>query len=59
MANKLKNHLNDKEGYLISPKKFLIRGYEISRNHKIEVPLRPILSSINSLTVSGEQYFYN
>ena len=59
MANKLKNHLSDKEGYLISPRESLKRGYGIPKNHKTGVPLRPIVSSINSITVGGEQYLHN
>ena len=59
MANKLKNHLSDKEGYLINPKESLKRGYGIPKNHKPGIPLRPIVSSINSITVSGEQYLHN
>ena len=59
MANKLKNHLSDKEGYLINPKESLKRGYGIPKNHKPGIPLRPIVSSINSITVGGEQYLHN
>ena len=59
MANKLKNHLSDKEGYLINPKESLERGYGILKNHKPGIPLRPIVSSINSITVGGEQYLHN
>ena len=59
MANKLKNHLSDKQGYSINPRESLKRGYGIPKNHKPGIPLRPIVSSINSITVGGEQFLHN
>jgi hypothetical protein len=49
MANKLKNHLSDKQGYSINPRESLKRGYGILKKHKPGIPLRPIVSSINSI----------
>ena len=59
MANKLKNHLSDKQGYLINPRESLKRGYGIPKNHKPGIPLRPIVSSLNSITVGGEQFLHD
>ena len=59
MANKLKNHLSDKQGFLINPKESFKRGYGIPKNHKPGILLRPIVSSLNSITVGGEQFLQN
>ena len=59
MANKLKNHLSDKQGFLINPKESFKSGYGILKNHKPGILLRPIVSSLNSITVGGEQFLQN
>ena len=60
MANKLKkNHLSDKQAYLINPRESLKRGYGIPKNRKPGISLRPIVSSINSFTLGAEQFLHN
>ena len=56
MAHKLKNHLSDKDGYRINSRESLKRRYGIPKNHKSGIPLRPIVFSINSITVGGEEF---
>ena len=42
-----------------SRRESLKKGYGIPKNHKPGVPLRPIVSSFNSITVGVEQFLQN
>ena len=44
---------------MINPRESLKRRYGIPKNHKSGIPLRPIVFSINSITVGGEEFLNN
>ena len=48
--------MTNKDEYRTAPMENLKRGFGIPKNHKPGRPLRPIISSINSITVGAEEY---
>ena len=58
VINAIKPHLSNKDEYLLTPTESLKRGYGIPKNTKPNLPLRPIVSSLNSITNGGEKYLH-
>ena len=59
VINEIKPNLSNKNEYLLTPTESLKRGYGIPKNTKPNLPLRPIVSSLNSITNGGEKYLHN
>ena len=57
MIKELEQFIGPKKYKHIQPKEGLKSGYGILKKHKINEPLRPIISSINSITTGLEEYF--
>ena len=56
LINSFSPYLSNKDDYKIKPIENLKRGYGIIKNHKNNLPLRPIVASINSITSGVEEY---
>ena len=56
ILNTMKPYMTNKDEYRTAPMENLKRGFGIPKNHKPGRPLRPIISSINSITVGAEEY---
>ena len=56
LLNQMKPYMTNKDEYHASPCENLKRAFGIPKNHKEGQPLRPIISSINSITSGAEQY---
>jgi hypothetical protein len=52
----MKPFMTNKDEYKTAPYENLKRAFGIPKNHKVGRPLRPIISSINSITCGSEQY---
>ena len=52
----MKPFMTNRDEYRTAPVENLKRAYGIPKNHKPGRPLRPIVSSINSITCGAEEY---
>ena len=59
LAFKLNPHLSKADNALIKPLEGQKRGYGVPKLHKTGHPLRPIISSINSITTGAERFLKN
>ena len=56
-ANKMKPHISVKDERRIMPVEALKSAYGVPKNAKPGVPLRPIVSSLNSICTGAEAFF--
>ena len=56
LINNFKPFLTNLEEFKMHPIETLKRGYGIIKNHKINLPLRPIVSSLDTITSGVENY---
>ena len=56
VINELKQHISSKTYNLITPIEQLRRGYGIIKRHKLDHPIRPIISSIGAMTEGSEEW---
>ena len=56
LINSFKPYLTNINEYKVTPIETLKRGYGIIKNHKDGLPLRPIVSSLNTITSGVESY---
>ena len=54
VLNTMKPFMTNKDEYKTAPYENLKRAFGIPENHKVGRPLRPIISSINSITCDSE-----
>jgi hypothetical protein len=59
VINTMKPHLTSKDELKVMPTEALKSGYGLPKNHKIRIPLRPIVSSLNSICSGAESYLHN
>ena len=51
-----KQYLTHKDAYKIEPIDSIKKAYGLAKNHKPNIPVRPIVSSLNSITSGAESY---
>jgi hypothetical protein len=54
-----KQFVSHSDAYNIQPIDAIKRAYGLPKNHKKNIPLRPIVSSLNSITSSSEAFLQN
>ena len=59
LIDNFKSFLTHQDEFKMIPIETLKRGYGLIKNHKIGLPLRPIISSCSTLTTGLETYLQN
>ena len=59
MIGSFNQYLTTSDSYKIKPTHSIKKSYGLAKNHKINIPLRPIVSSLNSITSGAESYLHN
>ena len=54
---KFREHFSKEDETLVKPLEGLKRAYGVPKLHKQGAPVRPIVSSLNSITCGAEEYF--